>query len=290
MMIRNQLNRESEKDHFNGLAATWWDTQGSQRILHKMNLIRMDFINDTIKKNLKLNKDIVNDEEDEIFIPGWNFKGILPTEVSQNIQFEQTKKINEMYSNLKLDCLDIGCGGGILTESLARLPIVSKIKGIDLSPEVLKVAKQHMKLDPILSNKLEYELKAVEDLNESDMYDIVTMMEMLEHVDHPAIVLREALQHVKPGGYLFLSTINRDLISWFTTIFMGEYVLKIVPIGTHTYSKYINDFEIKEFAQEFKDEFKVIDSKGCIYLPLYGWKFTKSSGVGNYFLALQRKG
>ncbi|GME97475.1 unnamed protein product [Ambrosiozyma monospora] len=219
----------SEMEHFNKLAATWWDPHGPQRILHKMNLIRMDFINDTIKSQLKLNEGIKNEEE-KVFIPGWNYKNLLPSEIAGQIEKEQKAAIAAKYDALKLKCLDVGCGGGLLSESLARLPVVSSVKGIDLSPEVLNVADEHKTLDPMVEPKLNYELKALEEVPKDDLYDIVTMMEMLEHVDYPAEVLKEGLAHVKPGGHLFLSTINRDFISWFTTIFMGEYVLKIVPI------------------------------------------------------------
>ncbi|GMM47939.1 hexaprenyldihydroxybenzoate methyltransferase [Pichia kluyveri] len=279
---------QSEKEHFQQLASTWWDSHGSQRILHKMNILRMDFISDNVRSHIKVNADAETDDE-KLFIPGWNHENILPKEISNQINKELDDATWNMYKEMKLQCLDIGCGGGLLSESLARLPNVEKVTGIDMTPEVIEVANQHKLLDPMLSNKLEYKLTSLDDIPNSNKYDIVTCMEMLEHVDYPAIVLDKALSHVKPGGYFFLSTINRDLVSWFTTIFMGEHILKIVPLGTHTFSKYIKESEIRAFVNTLKNEFEIIDSKGCAYLPAVGWFYTPSSNIGNYMMALKRK-
>lgn len=278
---------QSEKEHFQQLASTWWDSNGSQRILHKMNILRMDFIVNTIQSHILVNKGIENEDE-KIFIPGWNHENLLPQEISNQINKELNNATFEKYSQMNLSCLDIGCGGGILSECLARLPNVSNVKGIDMTPEVIEVAKEHKKLDPILNEKLEYNLTSLDDIPETEEFDIVTCMEMLEHVEYPSIVLRKALSHVKPGGYLFLSTINRDFVSWFTTIFMGEHILKIVPLGTHTYSKYIKEDEIRDCISTFND-FEVIDSKGCAYLPAKGWFYTPTPKIGNYLMAIRRK-
>lgn len=253
-----------------------------------MNILRMDFISDNVRSHIKVNADAETDDE-KLFIPGWNHENILPKEISNQINKELDDATWNMYKEMKLQCLDIGCGGGLLSESLARLPNVEKVTGIDMTPEVIEVANQHKLLDPMLSNKLEYKLTSLDDIPNSNKYDIVTCMEMLEHVDYPAIVLDKALSHVKPGGYFFLSTINRDLVSWFTTIFMGEHILKIVPLGTHTFSKYIKESEIRAFVNTLKNEFEIIDSKGCAYLPAVGWFYTPSSNIGNYMMALKRK-
>lgn len=282
---KKTLTSESELAHFNELASTWWDSNGSQRILHKMNLLRMDFINETINKNIKLNKKEV--EDDEVYVPGYSLD-LLPDVIKKQILKEQELKRQEVLkSQGKWKSLDIGCGGGLLTESLARLPQIESVKAIDLSENVLNVAKAHAALDPSIKDKITYELKAIEDIPKDEQFDIVTMMEMLEHVDSPNEVLLASLKHVKPGGWLFISTINRDLISWFTTIFMGEHVLKIVPLGTHTLSKYINESELQEWF-ETKPEFEVIESKGSLYLPFTGWIFSPTTQIGNYFMAIRR--
>ncbi|QPG76347.1 hypothetical protein FOA43_003734 [Brettanomyces nanus] len=278
----------SEKSHFKNLAATWWDETGSQRILHKMNLLRMDFINDVIKSRLSLNE-AITDPEQKVFIPGWNFQNILPEEVSHEIQKEIDQATREKCGDLQLKCLDIGCGGGILSESLARLSIVESVKGIDMTPEVIQVAKLHKKLDPLLEDKLSYKVISLEHIDEKEKYDVITMMELLEHVDYPAMIVKEALSHLNPDGYLFISTINRDFVSWFTTIFMGEHVLNIVPVGTHTYGKYIKQRELKEFVDEFQKDYRVVDSKNCGYFPTVGWFFTGIENMGNYMMAIKRK-
>lgn len=273
-----------EVSHFNALASSWWDVNGSQRILHKMNLLRVDFINETVRLHLKLNKDAA--PGDEVYIPPYSVD-LLPPAIKSRILEEQDAKRDEMLTSKKLKVLDVGCGGGILSESLARLTFVELVKGIDLSPDVLEAAKLHQKNDPLLE-KLSYELLAVEDLKD-EKYDIVTVFEMLEHVQYPLEVLAEVLKRVEVGGWVFLSTINRDFVSWFTTIFMGEHMLGIVPVGTHTLEKYINESEIRNWlAKEYPVSFKVADSRGCIYIPGCGWKFTQNPNVGNYFMAVQR--
>ncbi|KAG7731293.1 hypothetical protein KL948_003573 [Ogataea haglerorum] len=275
---------EAEKSHFNNLAASWWDTTGPQRILHKMNLVRMDFINETLRRHVNINAGVPG--EHKTFVPGWNHHNVLPGPVAQSIQTEIDRRIAQELSKLRLSCLDIGCGGGILSESLARLPMVASVRGIDLSPEVVRVANEHKALDPAITDKIDYQLRSIEQLDKDDQYDVVTMMEMLEHVEYPALVLQTAMQHVKQDGFLFLSTINRDLVSWLTTIVFGEYVLRIVPVGTHTYSKYIDRREIAEFVDG--TQFRVVDARGCTYFPLRGWVFTGLPDTGNYLMALQR--
>ncbi|RLV96578.1 Ubiquinone biosynthesis O-methyltransferase mitochondrial [Spathaspora sp. JA1] len=277
---------ESEMSHFNALASSWWDINGPQRILHKMNLIRMDFIHDTIRTNLKLNEN-VKSEEDVVYIPPYNVD-LLPQPIKQTIVDDIETRRDQLLSKVQYNVLDVGCGGGILSESMARLPFINKVTGIDLSRDVLEAGKLHLLKDPILADKLHYELSTIEELSKEVKYDVITMFEVLEHVDYPARVLSEGLNRLEVGGWLFLSTINRDFVSWFTTIFMGEYLLGIVPVGTHTLDKYINQTEIKQWMDENKSKFKVVDTKGCIYLPASGWSFTSCPDVGNYFMAIQR--
>lgn len=278
---------EDEMSHFNALASSWWDVNGPQRILHKMNLLRMDYIHEIVRMHLKLNQDAKLDEE-EIYIPPFNVD-LLPLQIKGRILQEQDEKRDELLLHKKLRALDVGCGGGILAESLARLRFVESVKGIDLSTDVLEAAKVHMNEDPQLAHKLSYNLQAVEDLPRDEKYDIITVFEMLEHVEYPSRVLSEVLDRVEDNGWVFLLTINRDFVSWFTTIFMGEHVLNIVPVGTHTLEKYINEEEIRTWVKsDYAGKFEVVDSRGCIYLPSCGWKFTDYPGVGNYFMAIQK--
>lgn len=281
--LRHTGINPEEMTHFNALADLWWDVNGPQRILHKMNLLRMDFIYDTVRTHIKLNPP-GTPEEDRVYVPPFG-TDLLPPPIRNRINEEQDERRDDLLAANPLKVLDVGCGGGILAELMARLPFVELVKGIDLLPEVLAAAETHALGDPMLADKLQYTEAAVADVTGS--YDVVTMFEMLEHVDYPAEVMSEALARVAPGGWLFLSTINRDFVLWFTTIFMGEHLLRIVPVGTHTLEKYINQEEIATWVAK-KPEYRVVDARGCIYLPAYGWKFTDSPNVGNYFMAIQR--
>lgn len=271
---------KDEIGHFQELAPSWWNVNGSQRILHLMNNTRLDFIQRIIRQNVKV-------DYPDTYIPGFQYKAFFPQRVSQEIENDLELKITEKLEKSKFDVLDIGCGGGILAECLARLPITRRVTGIDLTPDVIKVAREHSSKDPVLNGKLEYRLQALEEVEEK--YDLVTCFEMLEHVDVPAEILRHAWMKLKPQGVLFLSTINRDLISWFTTIFMGEYVLGVVPVGTHHLNKYIKSSEIKEWFQENEpNTHKVLDAKGVMYYPFNGWAEHDCPDVGNYFMAIKK--
>ncbi|KAM9919043.1 hypothetical protein OXX59_008221 [Metschnikowia pulcherrima] len=293
LLLKNDISKatfasKEEMSHFNALASSWWDVEGPQRILHKMNLLRMDYINEVIKNNTKLNADALTSDE-EVYIAPYNLN-LLPKPIKERILSEQDEKRAEIFAERPLRALDVGCGGGILAESLARLNFVDSVKGLDLSTDVLEAAKVHMQNDPDLEDVLSYEYKAVEDLPKDEKYDIITVFEMLEHVEFPAQILSEVFDRLETGGFVFLSTINRDLISWFTTIFMGEHVLGIVPVGTHSLKKYINEAEIRQWllSSNYKNMCQVVDSRGCIYLPACGWKFTSNAQVGNYFMAIQK--
>ena len=132
--------------------------------------------------------------------------------------------------------LDVGCGGGILSESMAVRG--AKVTGIDLGDKSLKVAKLHL-LET--GNQVEYRKIAVEDLAEEQPhhYDIVTCMEMLEHVPDPASIVRACAKLAKPGAWVFFSTLNRNPKSYLYAVVGAEYVLNLLPRGTHDYAKFI---------------------------------------------------
>lgn len=265
--------------HFNELAKSWWDVAGPQRILHKMNLLRMDFIQETLRSHVDI------PPESGVYVPGYSLE-LLPTEVASQIVAEQEQyRDTKLHSSAGLSALDIGCGGGILTESLARLSYVRSVKGLDLSAGVIAAAEIHKALDPVVDAKTTYALEPLD--SDTAQYDVVTMMEMLEHVDYPAEVLLSAMQRVKKGGWLFLSTINRDLISYATTILVAEHMLNIVPVGTHSFDKYINSSELVEWIHQ-RPGYEVVALKGCIYLPMKGWVLCGDGSTGNYVAAVRR--
>lgn len=284
---------KDELAHFAQLADTWWDVEGSQRILHKMNLLRMDFIQQTLKNNWKTVPNSNFDKsatDDEFCVPGFNLD-LFPkdSEIRRKSQQRVEQETQKLFTSAKFEVLDIGCGGGIVAECLARQPYTSRVRGIDLSPDVLEVAQAHRNTDPVLIKKLDYRLIELEKLKENnEQYDIITMFEMLEHVPYPSEVLKEALNLLKPGGMLFLSTINRTFVSYFTTIFMGEEVLKIVPKGTHTFSKYINESELRSWFEKHPD-CDVLASEGCVYIPGVGWKITGPVQMGNYLMSVRKR-
>jgi len=143
--------------------------------------------------------------------------------------------------------VDVGCGGGILAESMARLG--ADVKGIDLAEKPLKVAQLHGLESGI---RVDYEAISAEDLaaREPERFDVVTCMEMLEHVPDPAATIEACARMAKPGGWLFFSTINRNPKSFLFAIVGAEYVLRILPRGTHEYAKFIKPSELADAARD----------------------------------------
>jgi ubiquinone biosynthesis O-methyltransferase len=200
----------------------------------------------------------------------------------------------------KLRYLDIGCGGGIFAESAARLKGTESVTAIDPSPEVLRIAEEHRRRDPGLmemgSGRLRYENKGIEDLKvppKEGGYDVVTLFEVLEHVNAPGPFLEHVLQHVKPGGWLVLSTIARTWTSWLVTNVVAEDVLGIVPKGTHEWSKYVNESELREWFAKRQGwgGNGGMQAMGVMYMPGLGWREVKGSEAwGNYFFAVRKDG
>ncbi|KAF4458839.1 COQ3-enzyme of ubiquinone (coenzyme Q) biosynthesis [Fusarium albosuccineum] len=190
-----------------------------------------------------------------------------------------------------LTFLDIGCGGGIFAESAARLPITSRVTAIDPTPEVLAVARAHARKDPGLLSKLEYRQTSIEHLpvpaTPEEAYDVVSLFEVIEHIDAPGAFLQKVRPFVKPGGWLVMSTIARTWMSWFTTSFMAEDVLGIVPKGTHDWNKYLNEEELRHFLAGQGWSHPMV--RGVVYIPGLGWKEVQGSEkVGNYFFAVRK--
>jgi len=159
--------------------------------------------------------------------------------------------------------LDVGCGGGILAEAMARRG--ARVKGIDLSEKALKVAQLHL-----LESKLpvDYEHVSVEALaaREPARYDVVTCMELLEHVPDPASMVSACAAAVRPGGIAFFSTINRNPKSYLFAVIGAEYVLRLLPRGTHDYAKFIKPSELARDCRAAGLEIREI--KGMTYNPL----------------------
>jgi 2-polyprenyl-6-hydroxyphenyl methylase/3-demethylubiquinone-9 3-methyltransferase len=180
--------------------------------------------------------------------------------------------------------LDVGCGGGILADSMARKG--AQVLGIDLATKSLRVAQLHA-LEAATPH-IQYREVAVEALAEENPagFDVVTCMEMLEHVPDPGSVVRACAKLVKPGGWVFFSTINRNPKAYALAIVAAEYVLKMLPQGTHEFDKFIRPSEL---AQHAMDAGLVVDSaKGLQHNPLTGRYWLSSDTSVNYLLATRR--
>lgn len=180
--------------------------------------------------------------------------------------------------------LDVGCGGGILAESMALRG--AEVLGIDLSVKPLKVARLHA-LDASVRG-LEYREVSVEVLaaERPASFDTVTCMEMLEHVPDPASVVASCARLVKPGGHVFFSTLNRNAKSFLFAIVGAEHVLKLLPKGTHTYSKFIRPSELTGFARSAGLE--VTEFSGLEFNPLTQRYWLSADTSVNYMVACRR--
>lgn len=176
--------------------------------------------------------------------------------------------------------VDVGCGGGILAEAMAKQG--ATVTGIDLAEKALKVAELHSLDSGVL---VRYEKIAAEDLaqREPGQYDIVTCMEMLEHVPAPASIVRACASLVKPGGKVFFSTLNRNPKSFMFAIIGAEYLLRLLPKGTHDYTKFLTPAELSGFAREAG---LTVDAlKGMTYNPLTGKYSLADDTSVNYMMA-----
>ena len=245
----------AELSHFNNLASTWWDPYGPSRLLHQMNPLRHDFISSCIES-----------------------------------QPDPSSSSHRRY-------LDVGCGGGIFAESAARLPQTKGVVAIDPSNEVISIAKAHARHDPLFleQGRLEYQNKTIEDLPvpriPEEQFDVVSLFEVIEHINWPAPFLSSCLPFVKPGGWLVLSTIARTWTSWLTTNLMAEEVVRLVPRGTHDWSKYIDEQELRTFfrGQDGWGRYGGPKAQGCMYVPTIGWMMVSGGeNWGNYFFGVRK--
>lgn len=191
--------------------------------------------------------------------------------------------INNCASLSGKNVIDIGCGGGILAESMAKKG--AKVTGIDLSDKALKVADLHG-LESGIS--VRYEKIAAEDMAEREdgQYDVVTCMEMLEHVPDPASIIRACAKLVKPGGHVFFSTLNRNPKSYLYAVIGAEYLLQMLPKGTHDYAKFITPAELSQAIRNANLQVDAI--KGMGYNPLSKIYSLNQDTSVNYLVACTR--
>jgi 2-polyprenyl-6-hydroxyphenyl methylase/3-demethylubiquinone-9 3-methyltransferase len=196
----------------------------------------------------------------------------------------RTNYIEEFAPLAGKKVLDVGCGGGILSEGMAQRG--ADVTGIDLGDANLTTAKLHALESGV---KVDYQCVAVEDFAEQHAgeFDIVTCLEMLEHVPDPESIVRACAKLVKPGGKLFFSTINRNPKSYLMAVIGAEYILKLVPTGTHDYGKFIKPAELARWCRRV--DIQQLDMTGLTYNPITKvYKLDSNDVDVNYMVACSR--
>ena len=199
-MKNNTINKK-EIEKFSKIAEEWWDPEGKFKPLHKFNPIRISYIKENIIKTFKL---------DDNKTP---------------------------LKNIKI--LDIGCGGGLLSEPMCRLG--AKVTGIDASDKNIKIAKLHSKKNNL---KIEYRCSSPEKFNAQEKFDVILNMEIVEHVEDVNLFLKSCSRLLKKNGIMFVATLNKTLKSYIFAIVGAEYILRWLPIGTHEWEKFIKPEEL----------------------------------------------
>ena len=245
----------SEVDKFNKLASEWWSKTGAFATLHEINPLRLNWIEENVKRSYQ------NDSAD--------------TDIHKTAETGLAGK----------KVLDVGCGGGILSESMARRG--ADVTGIDLGTENLKAAALHAE-QSALHETLRYQHIPVEELakTHASQFDVVTCMEMLEHVPDPSSIVQACFELLAPGGVCVLSTINRNPKSYLFAIVGAEYVLRLLDRGTHDYAKFITPAELDKMAIDAG--FTRQDIIGLHYNPLTKRYWLAQNVDVNYMMAVNK--
>ena len=246
MKTVSSINAE-EVTKFEKLANEWWDAEGKFKPLHMLNPCRLEFI--TGHLSLHFQKNMIFDKKP--------LKGIK--------------------------VLDIGCGGGLLCEPMARLG--AEVLGIDVVEKNIKVASLHaekMGLD------IKYRhISAEELLKEKRTFDVILNMEVIEHVENPGFFVEVCSNLLKRSGLIFCSTINKNVKSYLFAIIGAEYVMQWLPKGTHSWNKFVKPNELNQFFS--KAGLQVKDTKGLVFNPLnWGWQLSKNDFSVNYTVCATR--
>ena len=235
---------KDEIEKFSKLADEWWDINGKFKPLHMFNPIRIEYILDTTTVHFKIDK---------------NKKSPL--------------------RNLKI--LDIGCGGGLISEPMTRLG--ANVTGIDASGKNINVAKAHAKKTDL---NITYLNSEPERLSSQSKFDIILNLEIVEHVADLDLYLESCFKLLKPKGIMFTATLNRTMTSYVKAIIGAEYLLRWLPIGTHDWNKFIKPEELEKKITDLN--FSIINLTGLSFNPFFQeWKKSKDLSV-NYILVAKK--
>ena len=228
---------KKEIEKFSNMAEEWWDPRGKFKPLHKFNPIRIKYIKENI--------------------------------------IDQFKTSNKAKPLSGIDILDIGCGGGLLSEPMCRLG--ANITGIDASIKNIKIAKLHANRNGL---KINYVCSSPEKLKITKKFDVILNMEIVEHVEDVSFFLKSCSKLLKKNGLMFVATINKTLKSYVFAIVGAEYVLRWLPIGTHEWEKFIRPEELKDILKKNNLSLKKFDGMHFNIIK-DEWSITKDLSV-NY--------
>ncbi len=235
-MKTNTINKK-EIEKFSKIAEEWWDPTGKFKPLHKFNPVRISYIRENISKTF----DIKNNDK--------------------------------ILKGIKI--LDIGCGGGLLSEPMARLG--AEVVGIDASDKNINVAKLHAKKNNL---KIDYFCTSPENFKTDKKFDVILNMEIIEHVEDVSFFLKSCSRLLKKDGLMFVATLNKTLKSYLFAIIGAEYILRWLPIGTHEWEKFIKPEDLIDITK--KCDLTLDDLKGVKFNIISDeWKMSSDKSV-NY--------
>ena len=232
---------KKEIEKFSKIANEWWNPEGKFMPLHKFNPIRIKYIKDNIIKNFKIN--------------------------------------SKTFPLKNLNILDIGCGGGLLSEPICRLG--AKVTAIDASLKNIEVAKYHAKKNKL---NIKYMCSSPDELKIKKKFDIVLNMEIVEHVEDVNLFLKKSSQLLKKNGLMFVATLNKTLKSYIFAIVGAEYILRWLPIGTHDWDKFVTPHNLIQFSKKnnlkldkldgikfnlFTDKWQISEDKSINYISIF---------------------